>query len=406
MTTTFGTFGIGARRFGRLAMMALALGLTTAGHPATANPFTPVITVNDSVITQYELDQRLLFLQILRQPGDLPALARSGLIEDRLRGAAGKAAGIKIAPEKIIEGMTEFAARANLSAEEFLTIVNQMGLETEAFRDFVQAGLIWREVVRDRFAGQVSITDAEIDRAIATFQPTSAIKLSLLEIVLPAEGVDQSGAIALARRLQSQIETEDDFAAAARANGGGAKGWTRLSDVPEEARTILGRQAPGSMTSPVVFKDKVVIYWVSERAEDDLGTSAGTFVDYAQLLVPDTETAAAELAAIRGRVDSCNDLYAEAKGLPADRLIRETKSQGAVAGDIAAALTTLDAGESNTQLRRSGYRVFLMLCSRGPAPELVPDRDSIRETLLNQRLGSLADIYLEELRSEAIIVEK
>ena len=55
---------------------------------------------------------------------------------------------------------------------------------------------------------------------------------------------------------------------------------------------------------------------------------------------------------------------------------------------------------------RDGWRVFLMLCSRGPAADVVPDREIIREQLLNQRLSSLADIYLEELRSEAILVEK
>jgi peptidyl-prolyl cis-trans isomerase SurA len=47
-----------------------------------------------------------------------------------------------------------------------------------------------------------------------------------------------------------------------------------------------------------------------------------------------------------------------------------------------------------------------MLCSRGPAPDLEPEREVVREQLLNQRLSALADIYLEELRSEAIITEK
>ena len=48
----------------------------------------------------------------------------------------------------------------------------------------------------------------------------------------------------------------------------------------------------------------------------------------------------------------------------------------------------------------------MMLCSRGPSPDLVPDREVIREQLVSQRLGALADIYLEELRSEAILIEE
>ena len=382
------------------AAMALALGLS---GPALAGPFDPVITVNDRVITQYELDQRLLFLQILRQPGDIEQMARTTLIEDRLRMFAATDAGVKLTAEQISTGMAEFASRANLTAEEFVELTGQMGLDPESFRDFVEAGMLWREVVRAKYAGSITVTDSEIDRAIANFQPTGAVKLKLIEIVLPAVAQDQSAAIALARKIQSQIETEADFAAAARANGGGATGWTLLADLPEAARKALERQAPGAMTAPVKLDDKVVVYWVSERGEDPLPSGAGPWLDYAQYLVPEGPNAEAELAAARARVDSCDDLYTVNKGQPADRVIRESQPQSAVGGDIGAVLATLDAGETSARISRGGWRVLVMLCSRGPAPDLVPDREIIREQLVSQRVASLAEIYLEELRSEAIV---
>lgn len=413
-----GRMSMGIMRTGRglrrLALgVALVLAAFGAAPQASANPFDPVITVNGRVITQYELDQRLLFLQILRQPGDLPQMARTSLIEDRLRMFAAKDSGIRISPDQVMAGMTEFAMRANLTAEQFVTATGQMGLDPESFRDFVEAGILWREVVRAKYTGQITITGAEIDRAIANFQPTGIVKLQLSEIVLPGKAGNLSGAQALARRLQVQIKSEADFAALARAHSagptagsGGRLGWQRLSELPEAARVALERQAPGSMARAVNFDDKVVIYWLAERGEDPLGKAAGPWLDYAQYLVPEGTNAEAELAAVRARVDTCDDLYTVAKGLPADRVIRESQSQAAVGGDIGAVLATLDAGESSTRISRGGWRVFLMLCSRGPAPELVPNREIIREQLLNQRLSSLADIYLEELRSEAVIVEK
>jgi peptidyl-prolyl cis-trans isomerase SurA len=78
---------------------------------------------------------------------------------------------------------------------------------------------------------------------------------------------------------------------------------------------------------------------------------------------------------------------------------------GQVPGDVAAALTLLDAGETSTALTRGGWRVFLMLCSRGAAPEDMPSRDEIRLQLTNQQLAAKAEIFLEELRSEAIIID-
>ncbi len=391
-------------------LMLAALG---SAPQAMANPFDAVLAVNDRVITQYELDQRQLFLEILRQQGDLPQLARSGLIEDRLRLFAAEEAGMKIGPEQVLAGMEEFAGRANLTTDEFLQLTGEMGLASETFRDFVEAGMIWREVVRAKYAAGVTITEAEIDRAIANFQPTGASRLQLLELVLPGENGDLSGAQALARRLQVQIETEADFAAFARSNSAGETaesdgriGWQRLSELPEASRAALARLAPGSMSRPVLLEDRVVIYWLVERGEDPLGKAEGIWVDYAQFLVPEGANAEAELAAARAKADTCDDLYTVAAGLPEDRLLRESQPQSAVGGDIGAVLATLDAGETSTRLSRNGWRVLVMLCSRGPAPDLQPDRDVVREQLLNQRLSALADIYLEELRSEAIITEK
>lgn len=114
--------------------------------------FEPVITVNGRVITGYELDQRVLFLDILRVPGDHLAEAERGLIEDRLRLEAAKRDGITVTPAQLTAGMEEFASRANLPLDQFLEAIGQGGIAPETYRDFVHAGLLWREVVRARFA--------------------------------------------------------------------------------------------------------------------------------------------------------------------------------------------------------------------------------------------------------------
>lgn len=404
--------------FGKIARsLALATLLATAAltapDSAGANPFAPVITVNDRAITQFELDQRILFMQILRQPGELEDLARKGLIEDRLRMIAAEEMGVKLTSEQILSGMEEFAGRANLSAEEFLKIVGDMGLQPESFRDFVEAGMVWREVVRGKYAGLVTITDAEVDRALANYKPTAVMKVMLSEIVISATGSERSAALTLARRLKSQIKDEASFAAAARGNSagptagsGGRLGWQRLNALPEAAIPEVRKLAVGQVSDPVILDDKVVIYQMHEIGEDQVGASTAMVADYAQFLVPNDGNAGAALAEVRRKVDTCNDLYTVAKGLPAERLIRESRPLGEVPGDISGALAMLDAGESNSSVVRGGWRVFLMLCSRGAAPELLLTRDQAREQLLNQRLAAKADILLEEYRSEAIIVEK
>lgn len=396
----------------KTATLAVFLGFFAHPHKAFAqsSAFSPVMIVNDRAISGYELQQRTLFLQILRQPGDLDAEALKSLIEDRLRMAQAVRLGLVVAPEALQAGMEEFAGRANLTAEEFLKAVGEAGIDPETFRDFIESGLAWRDIVRGKFAPTVNITDAEIDRALASFIPTTALKVLASEIVLPATGAERGNALVLARRLKQEISKNNNFAEAARQNSagptagrGGALGWTRLSELPPEVAAVLRNLAPGQVSEPVVLADTVVIYQLQELGEDALGGPAATLVDYAQFLFPAGDTK--EGARIRAAVDTCNDLYDLGKDLPADRLLRESRPQADLPGDIAAALTLLDPGESTTALARGGWQVFLMLCSRGAPVELQPGRDQVRQQLTNQRLSQLADIYLEELRSEAIIRE-
>ena len=83
------------------ARLVLTLLLLAAAPLAQAQQglFAPRLYINDSVITEYEFGQRVLFLQLLRAPGDPEQQALDGLIEDRLRVDAAKAL-------KIIDSLT------------------------------------------------------------------------------------------------------------------------------------------------------------------------------------------------------------------------------------------------------------------------------------------------------------
>ena len=120
---------------------AFALGLAQAAA-AQSSPFAPVRIINDKVISQYELDQRVIFLTLLRQPGDPVEEALRGLTQDKLQLWIGEQFGVTVTPEQILAGMEEFAARANLTPEQFVEAIGQAGMDAESFRDFVKAGLV------------------------------------------------------------------------------------------------------------------------------------------------------------------------------------------------------------------------------------------------------------------------
>ncbi|MFN3845607.1 MAG: peptidylprolyl isomerase [Paracoccaceae bacterium] len=407
MTTAF-SFSV--RAFALIATLAVPVAsLPQRAQAQGGSPFDAVLRINDSVITRYEMDQRKLFLKLLRVPGDPEKEALQGLTQDRLAAAEAKRFGLRLTREQLTAGMEEFAGRANLTAAQFVEALGQAGVEMETFRDFVGNGLLWREIVRGRFLPTTSVTEAEIDRVIANSANNTAMQLLLSEIILPVQG-DPEAQQELARRLKAEITTEDGFAAAARrysaspsAGRGGRLDWTPVSELPAQIVELVLALGPGQVSDPVTLPNAVAMFQLRDVAEDKTATAPLVELEYAEFLLPNTETVLAEAAALHNRVDTCKDLFAEARGLPEDRLKVETRTVPEIPGDVALQLAQLDPGEYSTALTRGGWRVFLMLCGRGPKGEGQIDRSAIREQLISQKLTFLAEGYLEELRSEAII---
>ncbi len=418
------------------AAFALSL-LSAAPAAAQSSPFAPRLIINEQVVSYYELEQRILFLRLLRSPGDLEKLALDALIEDRLRLQQAEKLEIEVTPEEVLQGMDEFAARANLTSEQFIAAIAEGGVEPETFRDFVEAGLVWRQVVRARFGAQANVTETDVDRAITNEGKIEGVQVLLSELIIPAPEGREEDALALARELSDSISGEDAFARAARQYSaapskgrGGRMDWLPLANVPSAIGPFVLGLAPGETSDPVPIPGAVALFQLRGIIEESTETPAATQVEYAQLFLPNDGGFEAEAARIRARADTCNDLYGVVPDATAEQLQRATATMTEIPADIGLELARLDAGESSTAITRGDTRVFLMLCLRQPVPELPdeievtaadpgdaeqdggeappaagPDRDAIRTRLINQKLAGLADNYLADLRANAIIRE-
>ncbi|MFC3087546.1 peptidylprolyl isomerase [Tabrizicola soli] len=389
--------------------VALACTVALAGPALAQDLFAPRLYVNDRVITEYEISQRAMFLQLLRAPGNPEDEALKALIEDRLRQTEAERLDLTVSEEEVRQGMEEFASRANLTAEALVGELAKAGLSAETFRDFVSSGLLWRKAVRARFAGRVPVSENDIDRALETETRRKALRVLVSELVIPAQPGSEADAMALANRLSDTITGEGAFAAAARqhsasptAANGGRLDWMPLANLPGAIGAAVLALGPGEVSDPVAVPGAVVLFQLREVAVDQSAEPVAVTVEWADFLIPDS---AEEVARIRANSDECNDLNALAKGLPADRLTITKEPASEVPGDVGLELARLDPGESSVALARNGYRRLIMLCSREVTREEPISRDRVREAVTNQKLEGLAEGYLEELRAAAFIRE-
>ncbi|WP_112309370.1 peptidylprolyl isomerase [Pseudogemmobacter bohemicus] len=377
--------------------------------PALAqNLFAPRVYVNEQVITEYEVTQRARFMQILNAPGDPETEAVKSLIDDRLRMSEAKRLGVKLTPEELTQGLEEFAGRANLTAEQLIAELAKAGVSSETYRDFVQAGAVWRKIVRDRFSGRVPASEAEVDRFLEAATRPRAMKVQVSELVIPAEPGREAEAMALAERLSGEVKTEGAFASAARqysaaptAPGGGrVPDWLQLSNLPPTISSQLLALAPGQTSTPITVPGAIVLFQLRAIAMDEKAEPISVRVEWADLLIPDSME---ELVRVSAGSDVCNDLYKLAEDLPADNLTIRTQNASEISPEIAIELAKLDQGEFVSHARGDGWRRVIMLCKREPVSETPPNRERVKEILMNQKLDGLSENYLEELRHAALI---
>ena len=397
------------------SIAVLGLGLMTAAPVSAQNLFAPVAKVNESIVTEFEVQQRRRFLEVLNAPGATRDGALNSLIDERLRNEAVAEAGIELTPQGIADSLSEFASRADLSTEEFTQALGQSGISPETFRDFVVNSIGWRELVRARYASRVQITDAEIDRALGESNG-SGVRVLVSEIIIPAPPQQAARVNALAEQIsQSKSAAEfsnyaSRYSATASRGRGGHLPWQNLTDLPPSLQPLILSLAPGEVTDPLPIPNAVALFQLRDIEETNVTAPTYSAIEYATYYIPGgrTEAALAQAASIRGRIDRCDDLYGIAKGQPAEVLERVTQAPAEIPQDVAIELSKLDPGEVSTTLTRANGQtlMLLMMCGRTAAANASASREDVTNALRQERLTGYAEQLLEQLRADARIVRK
>ncbi|SLN11160.1 Chaperone SurA precursor [Pseudoruegeria aquimaris] len=401
------------KRFSRALLLILSPLLAFAAPAAAQSPFSPVAYVNDGVVTRFELEQRIRFLEVLGTPGDLREEALERLIEDRLQSQAAAQFNLSASDEEIARGIDEFASRANLTGEQFLAELSKAGVAPQTVRDFVASGLVWRELIRGLFGPRSQVTEAEIDRALAYSTGGGGVRVLLSEIVLPTAPEFQERTAAILPQLR-QIRSVSEFSAAAsqysvapsRANGGRLD-WRSISSLPPQIAPQILALRPGEITDPIQVPNAIVLFQLRDKQEVSASAAQKFTVEFAQYFIAGgrSEEGLRQAARIREEVDTCDDLYGVNKGKAPEALRIEALPEAEVPADIRRELDDMDPGEVSTALTRNNGQtlVFLMLCGRTPELGDEVNRADIRRELVNARLVSYAASYIAQLRSDAVI---
>ena len=372
------------------------------------DPFVPAIQVDGMVITHYEISQRSAFFELLNFPGNHKREAEKSLIDDKLKIRAAEQFGIELKPKALEHEMKVFAERANLTVDQFAKRLNNAGVDTNTWKNYMQIPILWFDTVNRKFSSQISsLMSNNIEEKSTT---RSDIQVLLTEIIIPVQSGFEEEAKNRVQDLR-EIESFEKFSEAAskysvaptREVGGKVK-WQNLSDLPLVVRPLIAGLSIGEVSEPLPIPGGLAIFQLRDLKEDKLTKFDPTFIDYAEFIFDKNKKLKNLLTS---NVMTCDDLYSFLKSTKKSELTRENTKTGSLSKNVRTALSDLDQNEFTFIESGSGKSKLIMVCGRSEQEAISKNElIQINRSIANKQLLSLANSYLENLRQEARIVFK
>ena len=149
----------------------------------STNSFKVVAEVNDQIITNFEIDQRIKMLQTFGAKSISKQDIMNSLINERLYTYS--AIELEVLPNQseIDKGLDDFAKRGNLSKKDLLAYLESRNISKETLIAYITSGLTQRKVIQKKFVNNIIISQSDIASAIDTKNLLSKSNSNIIEYI-------------------------------------------------------------------------------------------------------------------------------------------------------------------------------------------------------------------------------
>jgi len=407
----------------------VALLLSALFGPMTANAGVTIIaTVNGKPITNYDVEQRSLFLgyatniEITDQNRDrLYEDSLQLIIEDKLRLQAAQ----NLLPD--IEAVVLPQARdfINQNFGNDTTSGNRVlmndGIDPLTVQQKYTSDLAWSNFISAKFSDKFANIEERVDEEIQRMrQNASKPQIKLAEIVLtpsPSRDIEQTRAlagemVAAIRKGASFTEIARQYSVSGSSARGGDVGWAMSEKLPKTFRNALENIENGAVTEPVLLDGAVYILRKSGERKDGIVDASQSRVWLARAILPLAADASdADRLEAGAQIERDTEGITDCDGLDA---LNATYGSGAVSrlndmivGDLAPQMqklvASLEIGIPSEPLSFAEGIASMMVCELLEPQLQLPPRAEIRQALIDKIFGSLGERQLQRLRRTAVI---
>jgi len=384
-------------------------------------------TVNDSVITGFDLRQRMLLLiamtQVQPTPENIPAIqqqALNALIDERLQvQELAKFEDLVVSDAQVEREITDMAQEVGASPQAYVDFLAQGGIRPSTLREQLRTQIGWSQLVGGRFQSRARVSSSAVTAALRQVSEAASKKQYLIgEIYIESARVGgQQAALSGANQLVQQMvqgapfqAVAQQFSAAPSATRGGDAGWVVEGTIQPALQQALDQLAVGQLSRPIPVDGGVYIVYMRDKRD---GASA-SLVQIKQVMIelPDTASEAEVTAATR-RLETLRPQ------LTCDTMLaRATSEQGLLGADLGEAdvqnlapqfqqvARSAEIGSVSTAVRTPLGVHLLGVCGRRVGGTEAPNPQEVESQLFRQNLATLGRRYMRDLREDALIEMK
>ena len=384
-------------------------------------------TVNDSVITGYDLRQRMLLLiamtQVQPTPENIPAIqqeAMNALIDERLQvQELANYEDLVVTDQEVDEELAAMAQEVGATPQAYLSFLQAGGIRPQTLREQLRTQIGWQRLVGGRFQSRARVSKGAVDAALRQISEAATKKQYLIgEIYIEAARVGgQQAALNGATQLVQQMvqgapfqNVAQQFSAAPSATRGGDAGWVVAGTVNPTLQAAMDQLEIGQLSRPIPVEGGVYIVYMRDKRDG----AATSLVQLKQVMVELPETATdAEVAAASQRLEALRPQ------LTCDTMLqRATSEQGLLGADLGEAdvqnlapqfqqvARSAEVGSVSSPVRTPLGLHLLGVCGRRAGGAEAPNQAAVENQLFRQNLATLARRYMRDLREDALIEYK
>ncbi|MEH6756259.1 MAG: peptidylprolyl isomerase [Parasphingorhabdus sp.] len=368
-----------------------------------------IVAANGGAIAEQEMQR--LRLQVLRN-----------LIDETLQIQEAEANEITISPEEVQQTFNQVAQqnfKQDISA--FDAYLRTKGSSAETLKRQIKGELAWSRLLRRNIQPFINVGDEEVNAIIERLNAskgTTEYRIGEIYMSAPPEAAEQVAANM--RQILDQIRQGGSFVAYARqfseastAVTGGDLGWVRPGQLPQSLADAASQMQIGQVVGPIEVPGGFSILYLIDQRQILTADPRNALLSLKQLSIsfpegttePQAAAQAAKFAKATQNIKGCGAANEVASSIGAAIVDNDQVRLKDLPGPLQSTIETLPIGQASQPFGSvaDGVRV-LILCGRDdPQTAAAPSFDQIMSQLENERVNKRAQIYLRDLRRDAII---